>query len=177
MVATADDYTWFKRRFPQLAEAFCLTMVRGLSPDEMLSRLGRGGNGTRLTGAAALERSAEEAWNENDGEVSFIGVTSVGEWSLAVEPNGYLGSVERVVVPLSAGTRLVSHFHNIDDHFYWIEDTDVRIQFGGADEPEQAVEVAFALAEYLTGISVTPELLNHAVFVCGAAKVPGLLCR
>jgi hypothetical protein len=50
---------------------------------------------------------------------------------LAVEPNGYLGVTEAAVVPLSFGTRLVSHFRNVNavDHFYWIENGDIRLDF------------------------------------------------
>lgn len=39
MTATAADYTWFDDRFPGLAEAYCLTLVRGPSPEEMLARV------------------------------------------------------------------------------------------------------------------------------------------
>jgi hypothetical protein len=65
------------------------------------------------------------------GEVLFIGATSVDDWVLAVEPNGFLGVTEQIIVPLSAGTRLVSHFRNVNavDRFYWVEDGDVRVQF------------------------------------------------
>ena len=38
---------------------------------------------------------------------------------------------------------------------------------------ELRTEAAFALAEYLTGVRLTPELLETAIYVCGTAPVPG----
>lgn len=41
MIATPDDYSWFSReRFPGLADAYCFTYVRGLTPEELVTRLG-----------------------------------------------------------------------------------------------------------------------------------------
>ncbi|WP_179382014.1 DUF6461 domain-containing protein [Streptomyces sp. SA15] len=36
--------------------------------------------------------------------------TTVGDWSLMVECNGYLGITPEAMVPLSRGHRVVSHF-------------------------------------------------------------------
>jgi hypothetical protein len=35
-----------------------------------------------------------------------------------------------------------------------------------------ATEAAFALSEHLTGVHLTPELLNNSVYLCGIAPVP-----
>ncbi|MEU0115024.1 DUF6461 domain-containing protein [Streptomyces bobili] len=32
MTATTADYTWFEDSFPELAQAYCFTLVRGLAP-------------------------------------------------------------------------------------------------------------------------------------------------
>ncbi|WP_435878164.1 DUF6461 domain-containing protein, partial [Streptosporangium canum] len=41
MIATPDDYSWCSReRFPELADAYCFTYVRGLTPEELVTRLG-----------------------------------------------------------------------------------------------------------------------------------------
>ncbi|MEU0479118.1 DUF6461 domain-containing protein, partial [Streptosporangium sp. NPDC006013] len=38
MIATPDDYSWFSReRFPELADAYCFTYVRGLTPEELVT--------------------------------------------------------------------------------------------------------------------------------------------
>lgn len=34
-----------------------------------------------------------------------------------------------------------------------------------------ATEAAFALAEHLTGVRITPELLRDTAFVCGSAEI------
>jgi hypothetical protein len=34
-----------------------------------------------------------------------------------------------------------------------------------------AAEAAFALAEHLTGVRITPELLKDTAFVCGSAEI------
>ncbi|WP_263986795.1 DUF6461 domain-containing protein [Streptomyces sp. RLB3-17] len=58
-------------------------------------------------------------------------MTTVGDRTLLIEPNGYLGVTEEKALSTSAGTRWVSHFVNINglDSFLWAEDTaesDVR---------------------------------------------------
>ncbi|AWS42972.1 hypothetical protein DKM19_17965 [Streptosporangium sp. 'caverna'] len=40
MTATAADYTWFDERLPGLAEAYCFTLIRGLTSEEPAVRLG-----------------------------------------------------------------------------------------------------------------------------------------
>ncbi|WP_405682332.1 DUF6461 domain-containing protein [Streptomyces sp. NBC_01238] len=34
-----------------------------------------------------------------------------------------------------------------------------------------AAEAAFALAEHLTGVRITPELLQNTPFICGSAEI------
>ncbi|QGN45545.1 hypothetical protein GKC29_00850 [Micromonospora sp. WMMC415] len=203
MSTTASDYTWFSDRFPGLLEAYCLTLVKGLTPTGLLDRLGAREE-CRVTGAENLIEPAYEAWEEHQADRLFVGATAFGDWALAVEPNGYLGTLDEVIVPLSKGTRLVSHFRNVNavDHFFWLDDGDLRLHFeplfpAGRDgsDPDGLVDVmrqvgfdlsedddasyelhteaAFALAEHLTGVRLTPELLQSATFVCGAAAVPG----
>ncbi|XVQ13211.1 DUF6461 domain-containing protein [Spirillospora sp. CA-255316] len=221
MAATAADYAWFEESFPDLAEAYCLTLVRGLSPPQVLARLGARTNGPYVTGVErlpALDLRPDEflvgvtviedvppapAPNVPDGQDVPDGHDVSGtarSWALAVEPNGSLGVTEEAIVPLSAGTRLVSHFCDVNGHdqFYWLEDGEVRAWFeplfphhreGGAadtlpaamrsagfdiggDNSDFSVAAAFALAEHLTGVRVTPELLRESSFLCGLAPRP-----
>ncbi|MEU6796666.1 DUF6461 domain-containing protein [Nonomuraea wenchangensis] len=37
MIEAPDDYSWFS---PGLADAYCFTYVRGLTPEEVVTRLG-----------------------------------------------------------------------------------------------------------------------------------------
>lgn len=204
MTATADDYAWFEDQPSALSEAYCLTLARGLSPAEFLARIGAQERAPR-TGLSALFWPSMRLWEQERVESLFIGATAVtgdgGAWVLGVEVNGFLGVTEEVIVPVSAGTRLVSHYRNIsrEDHFYWIEDQDIRLSFrpdepahrtgstpdavadvmqeagfdlredGGSDGRTAA---AFALAERLTGVRVTPGLLGRSAFTCGVVPIP-----
>lgn len=211
MTATYEDYAWFDERFPKLAEAYCLTLARGLTPAELLERMGARDEGVRVTGAEQLVEPGSQCWREHNGDALFIGATAVGQWALAVEPNGYLGSLIRDPdsgAPLSAGTTVVSHYYqngNGHSDFSWAEDGDLRLNFEplfpnerDGSTPDALVEqmrqagfefgeefdedddaniefcgdAAFALAEHITGVRLTPELLEGATFICGVAPVP-----
>jgi hypothetical protein len=204
MTATAADYAWFEDRPRGLSEAYCLTLACGLTPAGFLARIGARAEATRI-GLDALREPSDEVWDEHLGQSLFIGVTTVpgdrGTWALGVEINGYLGVTEEVIVSASQGTRIVSHFRNIErvDRFYWVEDGDIRLYFQpleaayregstpdavvgimrevGFDlredgDIEQHTAAAFALAEHLTGVRVTPELLEESTYACGIAPVP-----
>ncbi|GAA4927034.1 DUF6461 domain-containing protein [Streptomyces coeruleoprunus] len=198
MNATAADYRWLDDHCPELIEAYCLTLVRALSPADVLDRL-RARRESTVTGVAALVGAAGEAWEANGAERHFVGVCELDGWAMVVEPNGYLGSLDEISAPLSKGTEVVTHFRNVNavDHFSRYVDGELRLHFeplfpyarDGAD-PDGAValmravgfdlrqeggdidattEAAFALAERLTGVRLTPELMDGARFLCGTA--------
>jgi hypothetical protein len=200
----AADYTWFEDRPAGLAEAYCLTLVQGLTPAAFLARIAAR-PGPTLTGAGALFAPSMQLWDEHPEKGMLIGVTTVpsdrGDWALAVEVNGYLGVTEEIIVPLSAGTRVISHYYsNGVDRFYWAEDGDIRLYFNPSeaayrdgstpdaavdvmraagfnlrpedDNTEDAAEASLALAERLTGVRLTPELLEQAIYTCGFVPVP-----
>jgi hypothetical protein len=206
MTATAADYAWFETRLDHFAQAYCLTLARGLEPREFLTRIGARPL-EPLTGLDALFEPSMDAWDENGGAETLIGVTTVtgdgGPWTLGVEVNGYLGVTPELVAPVSAGTMIVSHFSNInaDSIFYWIEDGDIRLEFDpllgpayregstpdavtdlmqaagfdlteDGDNTENCTTAALALAERLTGVRLTPELLEQATYTCGMVQIP-----
>lgn len=131
MAATARDYTWFTSDFP---DAYCITLVQGLAPEEFLSRIG-----------AEVDPHSRDAdgLEELCAEVSFdgahhrlpIGTAAVtgdgGLWTLGVEWNGFAGVTDEIMMPASVGTRIVSHFRNENaaDYFHWYEDGKVLLQF------------------------------------------------
>ncbi|URM91990.1 DUF6461 domain-containing protein [Streptomyces sp. MRC013] len=198
MNATAADYRWLGDHCPDLIEAYCVTLVRAIPPEEALRRLHARADG-RVAGIAALVGAAAEAWKESGGDRHFLGLCAIDGWTLMVEPNGYLGSLDEAAAPLSRGTELVAHFRNVNavDHFSRYADGEPRLRFepllpyarGGAGpegavalmrevgfdpcddgaDPEVAAEAAFALAERLTGVRLTPELLDGAEFLTGSA--------
>ena len=136
---TAADYAWVGERFPDYAAGYCLTLVRGLTPAAVLSRL-RARPEPGLTSLAAMFMPSLRLWDADapdSGTQSLIGVTAVpgSEWALGIEPTGFLGVTEEAAVPLSAGTTLVSHYRNFSagGWFLWIEDGDVRLRFDPLD--------------------------------------------
>jgi Family of unknown function (DUF6461) len=201
VTATAADYTWFCERCPDLAEAFCLTWVRSLTPAEVLRRVGAR-ESSSLIGVGEVSRGYR-AWTASGGDELFVAATVVDGWTLAVEPNGFLGVTDDIVVALSRDTRLVSHFRNVNAlaRFCWVEDGDVRLSFDplfpayreGSDPDglldvmrqvgfdlredeerdfERHTEAAFALAAHLTGVQLRPEHLDSASYLCGIAPLP-----
>ncbi|WP_371785711.1 DUF6461 domain-containing protein [Streptosporangium subroseum] len=215
MIATPDDYSRFpSEHLPDLGGAYCFTYVRGLTPEELVTRLGvRVEDRSRMT----LDELTSIACSGYDGESMFFGVTAVDDWVLIVEVLGGLGLTEEIIVPLSAGTRLVSHYYldiKCMDYFRWIEDGKTRFEYlnqdgyshwikdgkiqrefppyeGDSEEmPDELAETmeridsvypphpyphegpAFLLAERLTGITMTPQLLEESTYLCGSVPKP-----
>nr|WP_316755045.1 DUF6461 domain-containing protein [Streptomyces sp. NEAU-HV9] len=74
----------------------------------------------RVTGVEAL---SEPSYDDR----LLAPVAAVGDRSLMVEYNGCAGITDELVLPVSRGRTVVSHFRNIDavDHFHWFEDGDL----------------------------------------------------
>ncbi|WP_369206199.1 DUF6461 domain-containing protein [Streptomyces sp. PU-14G] len=197
--STAADYGWLEEQYQHLMEAYCVTLVQGLSPDALLTAL-EAEPGERITGVAELGRLTDEEWRLG---AYFVGIASVGDWSLMVEYNGYLGVDDTRMLPVSRGRTVVSHFRNINavDHFSWYEDGVTRLHFEplfprrrDGSHPDELLtamresgfdlsegddasfdghtEAAFALAERITGVRLTPELFASAEFVCARVAEP-----
>lgn len=208
MTPTAADYAWVGQWIDDLSQAYCLTLTRGLTPAQFLERLGAQIEAPSRTGYE-LSMPSFEAWDRYQGQALFIGATTVrgtdADWALGLEVNGFLGVTPEAIVPLSAGTTVVSHHRNVEaaNNFYWVQDSDIRLYFQPgapawregstpdalADEMRQAgfdlregaeynqepyarTAAAFALAEHLTGVRLTPELVDESLYLCGIAPVP-----
>nr|BFD94399.1 hypothetical protein KitaXyl93_57590 [Kitasatospora sp. Xyl93] len=211
MTAHATDYTWFDEHYPDLGEAYCLTRVQGLTADELLRRFDAL-PGSDAVGLGAVMARWDAYLDEEDEEAEalfdlaedrlLVAVTELDGWALAIEPNGYLGTLDTVIPRLGEGTRLVSHFRNVNavDHFHWWEHGVRRLHFeplfptqrDGTDAEAPGVpelltacgfeleteaydlcgEAAFALAERLTDVRLGPERLEAATFRIGFAPRP-----
>ncbi|MFE5731979.1 DUF6461 domain-containing protein [Streptomyces sp. NPDC056528] len=199
MTKTGADYAWFEDDFPDIAEAYCFTLVRGLSPAELTSRL-EGRPEAPLRGITAVV-DATFARYDLEEDRQLVAMTTVGDWTLLIEPNGYFGVTEEQALPASAGASWVSHFVNINGvgTFLWAEDRVLRLCFdptfpedrwGTApdalldvmrrigfhfddDDPERDLSspAAFALAEHLTGVALTPALLQDTTFTCATVRI------
>jgi hypothetical protein len=202
MTKTGADYAWFENDFPDIAEAYCFTLVRGLSPTELILRL-EGREEAPLQGMAAVVDATFAQYELGDGDRQLVALTTVGAWTLLIEANGYLGVTEERALPASAGTSWISHFVNINavGTFLWAEDQALRLCFDPMfpeerwgttpdelldvmvrigfhvddDAPESETDLsspaAFALAEHLTGVAITPELLQDTTFTCATVQI------
>ncbi|BBB02057.1 hypothetical protein RVR_9767 [Actinacidiphila reveromycinica] len=200
MTKTGADYAWLEEDFPDIAGAYCFTLVRGLSPAEVMSRL-EGRPVAPLQGISAVVDAAFTQYDPEEGDRQLVATTTVGGWTLLIEPNGYLGVTEERAVPASGGTNWVSHFVNINGvgTFLWAEDQVLRLCFDpmfpedrwgtGPDEVLDVMErigfhldegtpetdlsslAAFALAEHLTNVAITPALLQDTTFACATVQI------
>ncbi|GAA1638101.1 hypothetical protein GCM10009733_039040 [Nonomuraea maheshkhaliensis] len=170
----------------------CITYVRGLTPEQVILKLG--GHPETFTSA-----SFHDLYDTAPGPPGArLGITSIGDWTVIVEMNSELGLTGSVITRLSAGTRLVSH-HCLDikalDYFYWLEDGELRFCFIAQEGymkpvPDELVPLMreidthypdftnphdgpmFLLAEHLTGIKLTPSLLEQATYLSGVVPEP-----
>ncbi|MFF4245882.1 DUF6461 domain-containing protein [Streptomyces sp. NPDC001822] len=201
--ATADNYRWLEKDFARLAEAYCITLVRGITPVDVLKALKAEVQG-RGIGVGTLDEHAYETAQVREGTHGYLGVAPLHGWSVMVEPNGYIGTLDGVLSHLSAGRTVVSHFRNVNavDHFNWFENGKLRLHFEplfayyrdgdeseslvtamrevgfsteerSADDLDVVTAATFALAERVTGIRLTPEFLENAQFIKGLAPIPG----
>ncbi|MFE5909072.1 DUF6461 domain-containing protein [Streptomyces wedmorensis] len=200
MTKTAADYAWFEDDFPDIAEAYCFTLVRGLAPAELMSRL-EGRPEEPLQGIDAVVDAAFAQCDLEEGDRQLVAMATLGDWTLLIEPNGYLGVTEERALPASVRASWVSHFVNINGlgTFLWAEDQVLRLCFDPmfpedrwGTEPDGLLDVmrriafhfddddpetdlsspaAFALAEHLTGVAVTPALLRDTTFTCATVKI------
>ncbi|WP_405838272.1 DUF6461 domain-containing protein [Streptomyces sp. NBC_01518] len=147
-MTTAADYTWLQTEHSPLMHAYCVTLVREITPDRLLHELGAEPELIRVKGVEPLREPSYTTWGEHYGDPLFVGVAAVGDWSLMVEHNGYLGVTSAAMLPVSRGRTVVSHFRNVNavDRFYWFEDGETRLRFeplfaysrdgSHADDPE-----------------------------------------
>ncbi|MFI0405677.1 DUF6461 domain-containing protein [Actinomadura sp. 3N508] len=193
MIKSVEDFAWTGRCPGDPRENYAVAMVRGLSPQHLLERLRlRPTDPPRIIGAEALY----EQWMNEREHDDLVGIFSIDDWAVAFEPGAYLLADRERLTGLSAGTRLVCHSNSIytQDHFYWLDDGDLRLYLppfwpeereGPAvtdltdamraigfqlveDEGEtNPIAKAFALAEHITGVSLTEETFEEAAYLLG----------
>ncbi|WP_283135025.1 DUF6461 domain-containing protein [Rhizohabitans arisaemae] len=187
MITPSDDYAWFADS--SLAEAYSFIFVRGLTPEQLVARMGgRAADFSRTT----LNESID-AGSYYNYKTQFVAVTSVGDWAFVAQHNSWLGADDKFTVPLSAGTRLVS-LYRLDikglEDFRWVEDGEIRFGFWAQEGysekvPDELVETmkqidhdygknhdlyqgpGLVLIERLTGIKLTPQILEGSTYLSG----------
>ena len=105
--------------------------MKGLKPQEVIKRLG----GEELERVDWLQLVGSGDGQQFSAADYFVGIALVGEWALLVEDSGTLGTTDALVVPLSAGTTLVSHYRNAAGHgrLLVLENCAVRLDFDPSD--------------------------------------------
>ncbi|MEU6352007.1 DUF6461 domain-containing protein [Streptomyces sp. NPDC047072] len=164
---TAADYGWIRHSSPLFAYAmelgYSLTLVRGLTPAELVERIAAEPLGTCHGSAELVEKSSE--FMDDCGympESSLVGVCAVRDengqpWSLALNFSGDLGVRPRLMEPLSTGTRAVTHSSNGGkpmDFFHWHENGELRITFEHAARREGSTPDALNIV--LTDLGLDP---------------------
>jgi hypothetical protein len=194
MAASVVDYAWFRYYHGGLLyDKYSLTLVEGISPDKFLQRIGAESQGL-LTGFGALtdHRVNSHTQQEAYGDLMYLGATTVtgkggGHWTLVVEHDGVLSVDYPLMGQASIMTWAISHhtdgtgrrffcWWDGGDMTTWFEQPNLRPgsappvlleaidRVGVTGDPEIRVAEYFALAEELTGVRVTADLLDNAVY-------------
>ncbi|MER7822459.1 DUF6461 domain-containing protein [Streptomyces sp. NPDC096097] len=203
--ATAADYGWIHSPRSLFAYAleigYTLTLVRGVSPAELFRIVEVEPRGV----CEDLHAFVGEHQDFLDGfeewpEAFLAGAFSVrgegGDWTLALEYGGDLGTRPSLMEALSTGTRAVSHSSNGGkpmDFFHWYEEGELKTTFewpsdrtgstpdalnplmlevglnpfGDEDPAVDRKAAVLALSERLTGVKLTEELLTTAAYLVG----------
>ncbi|GAB2580173.1 hypothetical protein Aab01nite_56570 [Paractinoplanes abujensis] len=183
--AVAADYAWFEG-VADLRKGFCFVWVRDVRPAQVLKRMGAKEleriGWQQMVGAGDGQRGAIEKY--------YFGVSRLDDdWSLVIEDNGTLGRADDLLRPLSEGTTLVCLYRATDGsgRFLLLEDGAAQLEFDpaaparrdGARAESLAPEIsaagigaggdatagAFALAERLTGVGLSLELLQERTYL------------
>ncbi|QBI55145.1 DUF6461 domain-containing protein [Streptomonospora litoralis] len=120
-VALARDYAWLRETQPDLAEAYCLSYVRGLGKTAALGRLGVAERDLR---SLPIAEAVEAALCAEGRPPMTVHALSVGGWTVIIEPTGCRVTRPECYRTLSAETELVS-VRVLMDHRYefrWVID-------------------------------------------------------
>jgi hypothetical protein len=170
LVATAGDYAWAVEDLA-LGLNFCLTFVREVGPDEVISRLG-GADPVSIVSARAVlgadeavaERVDESGQTHHSG-LDFVAATRAGDWTMILEPNGYLCTDEEVVRELSAKGEMVS--------FYFNENTTPRLSWSVDGREMVSFDPGYPQERYGRRPKRLDKLLTDVGFVLNDRDVDG----
>ncbi|MEV4350846.1 DUF6461 domain-containing protein [Actinoplanes sp. NPDC049596] len=184
---TAADYEWFTQ-VKDLSKGYCFVWAATIRTPEVLKRL-HGKELERivwqqLVGAGDGQRITTDKY--------FFGVTRVDNSSLIIEDNGTLGLADQLLSELSVGTTVVCNYRGADNHSRFLVMTDrvVELEFDPATDgrrlgtraselapminavgytPATRQAASFALAERLTGVPLTLDLLKERTYAFSSA--------
>ena len=158
--------------------AFCVALVEATSPEGVLEKM-VGGCGTGIVSVAKARKWASEETVPDHRSVIAAGI--LGGWVVTVEANGYQATLREVVRRMSEGSRAIVLFRNVHGHMrflYAVDGVVVRsfdpllyddsTPWDGRPLPEESgldfrshpMAAALVCAERLTGLRLTPNLLD-----------------
>ncbi|ASU84679.1 hypothetical protein CDO52_19405 [Nocardiopsis gilva YIM 90087] len=183
-VACPGDYAWLRETQPDLAEAYCLSYVRGLTKAEALGRLGVAERHLRCL---PIAEAVEAGLSAEDIPPLTVHALTVHGWTVVVEPTGCRATRPECYRQLSAETELVSVRVLMEQRceFRWVVDGVLQTFFDAAtpavrrgtrpdaledqmravgltdeaDLPDPGAAL-LALAERVTGVRIRPEHLD-----------------
>jgi hypothetical protein len=183
-LAYARDYAWLGDSQPDLAEAFCLSYVRGLGKAEALLRLGVPERHLRCL---PIEEAVEAGLCCEGRPPLTAHALSLGGWAVIVEPMGCRTTRPECYRALSTGTELVSVRIREDSRYEFRRVVDGVLQtffdagspaerrgtrpdalaehmaavgLGDDDDPDDPAAALLALADRVTGVRIRASHLN-----------------
>ncbi|GAA3430006.1 DUF6461 domain-containing protein [Streptosporangium sandarakinum] len=130
MTECPEEFRWLSGR-EDLGEIYCVSFVRGLSPDEVLRRFGVD-ESTMEEGVTAEELDERSVESMRDDAAGYIGAAKIGDWTLVIEPGGWKLAVDPDIYgPVSRGTEVVSVCRHdyASDSFAYIVDGEPVVWF------------------------------------------------
>ncbi|SNT45492.1 hypothetical protein SAMN05216276_104514 [Streptosporangium subroseum] len=106
MTERPEEFRWLSDSDP-LGEIYCVSFVRGLSPDEVLRRFGVDEGTLEEVAFNELEERSVESMR--DDAAGYIGAAKIGDWTLVIEPGGWqIAGDSEIGGRVSRGTEVVS---------------------------------------------------------------------
>ncbi|ACZ89716.1 DUF6461 domain-containing protein [Streptosporangium roseum] len=130
MTECPEEFRWLSGR-EELGEIYCVSFVRGLSPEEVLRRFGVD-ESTMEEGVTSEELDERSVESMRDDAAGYIGAAKIGDWTLVIEPGGWKIAVDSdIYAPVSRGTEVVSvcHHESASDSFAYIVDGESAVHF------------------------------------------------
>lgn len=121
-------FRWLHDGDSLLEDIFTVAFFRGLEPSEVVRRFSRGEDHGQESDFAGLMDQATEFSIKTDGGYGggTVGVLQVGEWSVAIEPMGWMATLHDVLAELSRDCEVLAitrHGYAEDSLRYAIDGT------------------------------------------------------
>lgn len=111
-------------------QAFCLALVENSDVDEVAAQLPVIEDLGEMGFSGELRFRSYDDWNENR---LLVGLVQMGSWTAMFEVNGFAGMTAELMIPLSRGRRVVSHYYSDATgrgSFHLYEDGRLTANFG-----------------------------------------------